>query len=725
MWVVVFLLVVTGCGKKGKDVGGQKDVEVGVVDEAERDVSLVELGFATRVPADSDLFFSALYDGKEVTDDVVLWGQRAGMLEEGSVQSDKDGQQLATKMEEVAGYLGSEFFVFSGSGVGEKLKMVGSTYRELSAAWGGFVVGGVLDAFAKDGKDLDFEDLGNGLGSDLLDRWLSVLEKESRVLVPSVVVGWHPYELKRDLSRDAVVEIIDDIFEEAEGAVKISFEDYGAEMVGYEIEGTEVFGSIIKEMRDGLAEKSERLTYGKGLSAERLEQFLEALEDVKFTVASGVVDGRVLVYFGDGAEGFKLAEKPEDSLAAKDDLSWMLSPHGERLVAVGYLSEKMVGSALPWLDSSNYWEAVAGAVRSPIQDQRLMRQLLTGLGDTSRSLGKRDVSAWSGAVFSGGGWKLLTRGGILDPSLDFQTPLRMTSAVGAANPAFRGHWIQKRGWNDLSWKKSEYMGLVLEALWMEIEGDLEEETEILPGGTLSLQKIFEAVRSLNGAYRDEFRDGIGDEVAFFGDFLGDMPTVPGLSQETVRDFKVPRFVYARPVTDRAMLSKSGESFVETWKDMIVYANGLGDGNLGIPLILPQSIDSNEQVTWYAPLPFIGGDFVPGITLDDNIWMVGTSRSLTGGLASALETENGSQETGVLIEVNFDSLEVWLRSVYELGKDDAEAAAGADMNEREIVRINKSADGILDSLTKLRSLKYRHWLESGEPRTSLVVEFDEK
>jgi hypothetical protein len=712
------MLLGVSCGKK-ETAGGETDSGgVAVVEKAGEETVVADLGFASRVPADSDFFFAAYYDGGELVGGMMESMLKYGSMTKEDLVREEDGKTHEEQLEEAAGYLGSEVFVFSGPGVGDKLTMVGTTYRELSAAWGGFVVGAMLDAIAEDGKELDMDKLGEGVSEDLSGRWQYVIESESRLLVPSVVAGWHPDEARRDGSRDACAEMLDGIFKEEEGAEPVSFESHGAVMTGYEVKGTEVFGEMIEEMRSGISEQAEEMTYGAGLSAERLERFLVALEEVKFTVATGIIDGRVLVYFGDGKEGFQLAGTPGESLAAKEELRWIASPPGKRLVAAGYLSEKMVGCVLPWLDSSKYWESIAKAVRAPIKEQGLMRELLQGMAAHSKILAQRDVSAWSAAAYTGDGWTLLTRGGIVDPSIDFEAPLRMTDAVSATKPAFRGHWVQRRDWNDLSWEKLESMGFILEAVGKELGGAYKDELEAIPGGSGLQGKVISTVRDLNRAYRDEFRSGIGDEVAVFGDFLGEMPPIPGISEETVRDFTVPRFVYARPVTDRAMVSKAGETSVGIWKDLIAYANGFGDG--GIPLILPQSIESGGLVTWYAPLPFIGGDFVPGVTVGDNLWMAGTSRSLAGDLAKGLGTGSGSAETGVLVEVDFDAMEVWLRALYQKGKEEAESVAG-----EEIERMDKSAAGLLDGLSELKSLKYRRWLESGKPRTSIEVAFDDE
>lgn len=709
-----------GCERQeSRATGG----EVGISEEADgKEGKLVveELGFASRVPADSDFFFAGYYDAEEMTDGVVDWGLATGVLLEGSMEPKKDLEEAKEEIRESAGYLGSEMFVFSGPGVAGKLAMVGESYRELSAVWAGFAIGAMLDAIAQDGKTPDLEGLAEGFSDDFLERWLAVVEKDSKLLLPSVVAGWHPDESKREECQEAVVKMLDGIFKDEEGAMPVSFQSHGAEMAGYEVKGSEVFGDIVEEMRGGLAERTEGLEFGGGFSAERLGQFLSAVEDVKFTVAAGVVDGRVIVYFGNGAEGFQLAATPGESLAAKEDLRWMEPGSGKRMVAAGYLSEEMVGCVLPWLDTSRYWEAIGGAVREPVVEQHLMRELLMGLAGTAKVLARRDVSAWSGAVYSGGGWNVLARGGIVDPSIDFETPLKMTGAVDGMKPAFRGHWIQKREWNDLSWKKTEYFGLLLDRIAVEMMGK-EKEGEAFQMAASIIPRLTETMSGLNKAYRAELRNGIGDEVALFGDYLGEVPPVPGISEETVRGFTVPRFLCARPVTDRAMVSKAGDSAIGIWKDTVAYLNDAYGG--GIPLILPQAIESNDLVTWYAPLPFIGGDFVPGVTLNDEVWMVGTSRSLAGGFAKALGEGSGSRETGVIIEMDLDALGDWLKQTYDMGRDDAEALAADDLNEKELKRMQKSADGVLDAVSKFESLRYRHWLEDGRPRTSLEVRFD--
>ncbi len=720
-WLAVGLVLLgTGC-KKEEGVSNEKEAIAKEVVEQLVEAEVVnELGFASKVPEDADFFFGAFYDGEEIGEKILETMLLSGLAEE----IEEGGREEAVKgIGEAARYLGTEAFIFSGPGVGEKLGMVGTTYRELSAVWSGVVVGMVLDAMVDGNRKPDFEELGGGIGEDLLARWMDVMAEDSRMIIPSVVVGWHPGESVREDCTEAIGKMLDGFFEGSMTKKEIVFSAYGGEMSGYEVSGAEAFGKAIEEIRKGIEEQAGEMTYPEGLSAEKLEDFLVAMEKVNFTMASGQIDGRVLVYFGDGEEGFRLAENAQESLAARPEMTWVTPEPGQTLIAAGYLSETMVGAVLPWLDGSRQWNAMGDAVRPPLKEQALIRKLLHGLAETSRELAQREFSAWSGAAYSGENWTILTRGGIVNPSIDYDAPLKMLEAVGAMKPAFRGHWVQNRGWNNLSWRRLEFAGFLLEAIGKEVLAVNPAETvDSISWLEETVPKMVNFIHELNRAYRDEFRAGIGDEVAVFGDFLGEVPPIPGVSQEVVSEFTMPRFVYARPVVERDLVSKAGLSSMKTWRELVAYANGPAEGM--IPLIEPQSIESGGLTTWYAPLPFIGGDFVPGVTVGDDVWMAGTSRELAGGFAKGLAGESQSREAGVFLEMDFQAMGDWFEKTYAAGKEDAKELAGDEMDEKREELMEETADRFLDGLRKLSRATYRGWVEDGVARSELVIGFSE-
>ena len=655
------LIACAGCDRKTSssvsDAGKIAKAEAGAAPAVAS-----HLGFATRVPKDADIFIAG-YGADAMV---------AGILEKladfeltGLKQDPADRERERAKVREAIPYVGDEMFLFVGRGAGEKLEMIGTTYRELSAAWGGFAVGKVLDAMANDDAGAGLSGLETGLSNDLLNKWLDAIEKDSRLDIPSLVMGWKPGPEKLAECRDAVGKAVADMFSAREGATPVGFEASGVTLAGFELTGREAFGEAIAKAREQLAEKTPELI--DRISPKRIERLLEALENVRFTAATGFVDGRVLVYLGNGGEGFRLAATPAESLAAHADLQWTGDFANKRIAAMVYLSQPMVRAALPWLDSSAYWDALAGSIRPPIREQRLFRELLTGLAETERALAKRDAMAWSALAVRDEGWRLETRGGWPDPSLDYETPLTMTSATASLNPAISAHWTQRRERKDLAWKQFEYLGALLDAAFDEVRAASPASTAMLPEGMVP--RIMNEVGKINRAYREEFRAGIGNEVAFAADFQGEVPPLPGLSEETVKAARAPRFIVARPVTDRAMIDAAGKSFAESWRDLTLWGSELSGAEL--PLILPQSVESNDLVTWYPPLPFIGGDFLPGVTMNDELWMLGTSRSMAGGFAKAMQTAGSDGETGMIVEIDFAPIRAWLADIYQRNEAAAE------------------------------------------------------
>ncbi|WP_193214290.1 hypothetical protein [Luteolibacter marinus] len=719
--VAIIAGCLAGCGKKESS----GSAEVPAVEEAQAVLPAVatHLGFATRVPADADLFVAG-YGAADWLNGLSDTLETIGIIERQTIvlgDPDAEAPEPLEDAEEpagdlladMAGYVGDEWFVFVGPGTAGQLQMVGASYRELSAAWGGFAIGQMLDMAAD--KEFDLSELEDGLSGDLLDRWVSVLEKDSQLRVPAVVMGWRPDAAKLEECRDTLVKGIRSDSGETSEIREVNFEACGCELAGIEIAGSDVFEEFLTKIRAEIAAQGAGAEALEMISPEQMERLLTALENVKFTVAAGTVDGRVVLYLGNGAEGFQLAGTPEASLAATPDLTWT-SDFDKDPGTVIYLSEPMVRAALPWLDTSDYWDALSAAVRPPVREQRVFRDLLSGIASTGRELARRDASAWSAVFMQDDGWRLESRGGWPNPDLDYETPLKMTDAASSQEPAIRAHWVQKRDRKDLGWRQVEQFGLLADATYEEIKANAGEVTAMIPEGVVP--RLMEEVRGFNRTYREEFRAGVGDEIAVVVDFKGEMPPVPGLSEETLKDAKVPRFIVARPVTDRAKLDAAGTSLAERWKGLTAWASELSGEEL--PLILPQSVESNGLVTWYPPLPFIGGDFLPGVTLNDELWMLGTSRSMAGGFSKSMAAASEGGETGMIVEIDFEPVRQWLRDLYQRNEAEAEGLAGDAPDAVKGLASEENREKLAQAADRLKGLSYRQWLADGTPRTSLRV-----
>jgi len=702
-------LLASGCDNKKTPIPADgKQAETGKALPAVPPVA-THLGFATRVPKDADFFAVGFHA------DEALRG-----LVDAFVKPEKMKPGDEEKIRDVMDHIGGEAFVFVGAGAGGQLEMFSKTQREVSAMMTGNVVGAVLDGLAKKDTPPDFQKLNEKVFDDLMEKWLDKLEKDSRIQLPGIVLGWKPDAAKEPKCLEAVSQWLDEAFVSEKNARPVKFEASGVAFTGYEIPGREAFGEAIAKAREQLAAKEDGAQLLEQITEERVNRFVNAMENLRLTLATGAVDGHVLLYFGNGAEGFRLAPSPAESLAASDDLAWTTAFATERVAAAVYLSESMVRSVLPLMDSSDQFDAISRAIRPPVREQRLFRELLTGLADAERKLGKRDASAWSAVCFENKGLHLETRGGWPDPALDYETPLRMTDAAIAQKPAIRAHWIQQRGRNDLAWKRMEHYGALIDAVFGEIEASNNGGTSMIPPGTF--ERIVKEVGELNRAYREEFRAGIGDEVAFIADFQGEVPPVPGISEETVKTAKAPRFIVARPVANRAMIDASGKSFIQSWRGLTAWASELSGENL--PLIVPQSIESGGLVTWYPPLPFIGGDFMPGVTMNDKLWMLGTSRSMAGGFSKSMAAASSGGDNGMIVEIDFAPIRDWLTDIYQRNETEAKELTAEAPDEMKELADKENLERVKSGLNRLQGLGYHHWMAEGKPRTSLHLRISE-
>lgn len=700
---VAAALLAGGCdNKKNPPPADGKQAEAGNQASNTPPVA-THLGFASRVPKDADFFAAGFHAD-----------QALRALVDAFVKPEEMKPGDSEEIQNIVDHIGGEAFVFVGAGAGSQLEMLAKTHRDVSSVITGQVVGALLDGLANKDTPPDFEKLNEEVFSDLAEKWLDNLEKNSRIQLPGLVMGWKPDAAKESKCRDAVIKWMDEVFVSDENVRPVKFEAGGVAFTGYEIPGREAFGEAIAKARGELAKNEGGSELLEQITQERVNRFLDAMENLRLTLATGTVYGRVLLYFGNGAEGFHLASSPAESLAASPDLAWTCDFASERIAATVYLSEHAIRSVLPLLDSSDQFDAISRAIRPPVREQRLLRELLTGLADTERQLAIRDASAWSAVCFENNGLHLETRGGWPDPALDYETPLRMTDAAIAQKPAIRAHWIQQRGRNDLAWKRMEHYGALIDALLGEIDTPDNPLAAMIPAGTLD--RIVKEVGELNRAYRGEFRAGIGDEVAFIADFQGEVPPVPGISEETVQTAKAPRFIVARPVLDRPMIDASGKSFVRSWRSLTAWACELSGQNL--PLIVPQSIESDGLVTWYPPLPFIGGDFMPGVTMNDNLWMLGTSRSLAGGFSKSMATASSGGDNGMIVEIEFAPIREWLTDIYQRNETEAKELTAEAPDEMKQLADKENLERATSALNRLQGLGYRHWMAGGEPRTSL-------
>ena len=110
--------------------------------------------------------------------------------------------------------------------------------------------------------------------------------------------------------------------------------------------------------------------------------------------------------------------------------------------------------------------------------------------------------------------------------------------------------------------------------------------------------------------------------------------------------------------------------------------------------------------------------MPGVSIDDRVWMIGTSSPLAEGFSKSMETVGSGGETGVIFEVDLKRLVSWSEEIRVANEETIDSLTDELLEETEVPEGFGSSEG----LKKLKRFSYRNWLEGGKPRSRYKLEF---
>jgi hypothetical protein len=236
------------------------------------------------------------------------------------------------------------------------------------------------------------------------------------------------------------------------------------------------------------------------------------------------------------------------------------------------------------------------------------------------------------------------------------------------------------------------------------------------------------------------------------------------------------------VKSREGLAKSWE----LWEDAGTRLLGLLSEAFDTPIPFPDtmSADSNDLRTHFFPMPFATDDFLPSLSVSDELFIVGSSKALASKIEKGLQAvpDGVAGRSGVLVEMEmqpfWDFCEGWVEiglekwsegpgasaedlkeldepfdpneaepeldeEIEELLREVEELDAELDAEEEEFVEedvmelnlfgdlpsffdvegLNDPAEiahGFIDQARWFDGLSYHRWVEDGVPRSSAVV-----
>ena len=248
------------------------------------------------------------------------------------------------------------------------------------------------------------------------------------------------------------------------------------------------------------------------------------------------------------------------------------------------------------------------------------------------------------------------------------------------------------------------------------------------------------------------------------DLQGEMIPAIGVEEDVIRKGRIPRAAYIKPVVKREALSESWD----IWEKAFTNLFGVLAETVDQPIPFPSTMtaEKDDLRTYFFPMPFATDDFLPSVSVSDDLYILGSSKVFSESLyEAALKAKGEREDTGFRVEVDagqlWDFCRVWIdfyeesravaegieedelnrdgRLLPEPGEDlDVPPEEGAepdfdpdDLGLQEAVPFGglfaapdpELLRGWLDRLRILRGIRFHRRLEEGVPRATLRIRIE--
>mgnify|MGYP000197244481 FL=1 len=732
------LLAFIGCNKKSTEPSSesQAKVEVPTPDVSDAEVSpaqrAAKLGFAQYLPANVSAY-SAVINGSSVIDR--MWKTPVGAVikerleEEGVSFDDLSSGQGILQLQ--AAQYGEDYFVAYGESAPKVSKEViefsdrVSYYAgRVSVYAGNAAVAGKMAEAMNDPKKVFAKPL-KGLPADFIDMF-------REVDMPSYYQGVKVSgEDSRALVRDQL-EAVPNFFSMIEvGVEPLVVERGGAQFEGYKFSG--------KKMQEELAEGQGGMrpmmapSLQFGMSQQEIDEFIKLIEAKTIVALVGEVHGYVVLFMGSSEDDFVLVDDVEDSLCASDKIKFTDDYLDNDLFTYGF-SDGGMGYDLSAIEKICY--KLGGSFAKGLSDQlaesdslgntQEIEVILDNIDKQARGLAAMFKEADAGYVaYLEDGIKVEMQGGSNMPQYDMQSAHTLAPISQGEGQVLFANWATDPQYNEglmtlidrfveVSYLMSKQ---VLPLLASRAAADEGNADFIQYNASLQMfdQMFSKDLLDVWQALRTNMAEGLGAETALVIDVNGSLPKVPMLPKAIIEGGKMPRVAYVSTVDDREKLQASWTRLNTALESLLKKASEMTGAE--IPMQVPMSSEKDGLKTWFVPIPFQNDDFVPSVSVSDDLFFATTSKRFAEGLSSLAAKGGGESRQGVWLDVDMKVLhsyaEQWLKLIEENAAEFMSDVELEDFNaNKEMIETTLSALGMMDSLT------YHMRQEDGVTRTSM-------
>ncbi len=639
--LVSSLFLLCGCGKKKAAATPKAEAAVVMV----KPTLLTEvgrLGLAGRVPADVEFCVSSVQLKKhaEVLRASRWWGQMQAFVEDKVPAS---GSTSTVTVDEA-------FVAFGQESVKSLvlLRQLNDLYNE--TAYRGMMSGGALAAL---GTSFDAKKLMQAALNDpeVLEALILLIE---RFEMPPVMIGVASPEPEQVLKRMSELLHLADWIGDAPQSRIVTAQ--GEKITVNEIAMDQVLTTERRRMwMETLEKMMPEITPEM---KDRIARGLEVLARKRWVLALGLGKESAYVAVGKSKDQIRLANSVDESLLARPEMR-ALDAHAQK--GLGMIT-CWDGAFWDVLQSDHPLQPIVRGLLSGLRSEKMfagMAQALelraVELAAAERAFYHSDHTTGAAVAWWDGGVKLEMTGGfstaaseVLAKPSQFAVLLDEPELVfglsGQGSSTGTGRAYFEEGMRAVHATAHE---LVKAGVGGEQAAGMLKlvDLAVLP----RVIEVYDGTKTI-------WQKALGSDGAFILDVGGKMPVLPGLPPggEAV---PLPRFASVHEIKNRALIDLS-------WQRMEMGLQQLlKNVPLPQPIELPKVvIKPNGELTSYSyEMPFDSRELGPCATLNDQLFMLGTSRVQQSHMAEILKQPGASPAPGMQVKLNFGKLREFLKA----------------------------------------------------------------
>ena len=154
-------------------------------------------------------------------------------------------------------------------------------------------------------------------------------------------------------------------------------------------------------------------------------------------------------------------------------------------------------------------------------------------------------------------------------------------------------------------------------------------------------------------------NGLGSEGGIVIDLKGSMPKIPGLPADFVKNGKVPRISIYNSVKNRKQLAEAWEQWFQRLMRLLRHTWTSAGPRVSDSRYI---IDGWKNLTThFIGLPFVSNDFLPSLSISDELFFLSTSKKATDEIAAAIIDNKDKEMNGLVLRVNVEATDTFAKS----------------------------------------------------------------